>query len=413
MATPAAVSNIPSSLWHNRSFLRLWLAQLISNAGTSITNVALPLTAVLVLGATPAQMGLLGIAGSLPNLLFGFVAGVWVDRTRRRPILVGADLGRAVLLGTIPVAAWLGEVTFLHLWVVAFLAGSLTVFFQIASIAVLPALVTKTQLVEANSKLSIGDSVISIAGPGVAGGLVQLLSAPKAIIVDAISYLLSALALGGIGATEARPVRRPGHIWGEIVEGVRELVGTPLLKVLTITSSMGMLAGAVQGTVEVLFLARELNLTPAMIGLVFACGGGGSLLGALCAGWASRRLQTGLSLILGKSLWIIGSLMLPLAGLIGQELALVAGGQVLIGLGSTIYFVNQLSLRQAITAQSLLGRVTAARRFILFGMALLGATLGGALGTVIGLRATLLVGVVALAGELLLIISSPIRRAHV
>jgi len=369
MATPAVVSNIPSSLWHNRSFLRLWLAQLISNAGTSITNVALPLTAVLVLGATPAQMGLLGIAGSLPNLLFGLVAGVWVDRTRRRPILVGADLGRAVLLGTIPLAAWLGTVTFLHLWVVAFLAGSLTVFFQIASIAVLPALVTKTQLVEANSKLSIGDSVISIAGPGVAGGLVQLLSAPKAIIVDAISYLLSALALGGIGATEARPVRGPGHIWGEIVEGVRELVGTPLLKVLTITSSIGMLAGAVQGTVEVLFLARELNLTPVMIGLVFACGGGGSLIGALCAGWASRRLQTGLSLILGKSLWIIGSLMLPLAGLIGQELALVAGGQVLIGLGSTIYFVNQLSLRQAITAQSLLGRGGAALHPVWYGAA--------------------------------------------
>src|SRR5262245_5400811 len=242
----AVASGTPSNLWQNRSFLRLWLAQVISSAGTAITNVALPLTAVLVLDATPAQMGLLGMAGSLPNLLFGLIAGVWVDRTRRRPVLVGADIGRAILLVSIPVAAWLSHVTFLHLWIVAFCAGSLTVFFQIASIAVLPALVTKTQLVEANSKLSISDSVILIAGPGVAGGLVQLLSAPKAILVDAVSYLLSAVTLGGIGAAEPRPAPRHGAIWSEIGEGVRELVGTPLLKVLTITSSLGLLAASVQ-----------------------------------------------------------------------------------------------------------------------------------------------------------------------
>src|SRR5262245_42914294 len=342
MDQPAAASATPSNLWHNRSFLRLWLAQVISNAGTAITNVALPLTAVLVLGATPAQMGLLGMAGSLPNLLFGLVAGVWVDRTRRRPVLVGADLGRAVLLGSIPLAAWLGHVTFLHLWIVAFCAGSLTVFFQIASIAVLPALVTKTQLVEANSKLSISDSVLSIAGPGVAGGLVQLLSAPKAILVDAVSYVLSALTLGGIGAAEPRPTQRRGTMWSEIGEGMRELVGTPLLKALTATSSLGMLAGSVQSTVLVLFLARELNFTPAVIGLVFACGGVGSLVGAMSAGVAARRLRVGPTLVLGKSLWIVGSLLVALAGLLGQELALVAVGEVLIGGGTTIYFVNQL-----------------------------------------------------------------------
>jgi hypothetical protein len=140
-----------ASLWHNPSFLRLWVAQIISNAGSNITGVALPLTAILVLGATPSQMGLLGLASSLPKLLFGLVAGVWVDRSQRRPIRVGADVGRALLLGSIPLAAWLGSVTFVHLWVVTFLAGSLAVFFQIAAIAVLPALVSPKQLVEANS----------------------------------------------------------------------------------------------------------------------------------------------------------------------------------------------------------------------------------------------------------------------
>jgi len=215
---------------------------------------------VVAIGATPAQMGLLGMAGSLPNLLFGLIAGVWVDRTRRRPLLVWADIGRALLLGSIPIAAWWGQVTFVHLWVVAFLAGTLTVFFQITAIAILPAIVTKTQLVEANSKLSMSDAVIALAGPGVAGGLVQVLSAPKAILVDAISYLLSALALGGIGMAEPTPTRSRKTLLGEIGEGIRELIGTPLLRILTVTSSIGTPAVAVQNTVLMLFLVHELWL---------------------------------------------------------------------------------------------------------------------------------------------------------
>ena len=412
MDEPAAVHAASASLWHNRSFLRLWLAQGVSHAGTSITNVALPLTAVLLLGATPAQMGLLDIAGSLPNLLFGMVAGVWVDRTGRRPILVGADLGRAVLLGSIPIAAALGQLTFLHLWLVAFLAGSLAVFFQIASIAVLPSLVTRSQLVDANSKLSLSDSVMSVAGPSLAGGLVQVVGAPKAIAVDAVSYVLSALALGGLGSAEPRPERRPGTVWGEIGEGVRELVRTPLLKVLTLTSSIGMFAGAVQSTVLILFLARDLGVTPAVIGLVVACGGGGSLVGALSAGRAARRLGIGPTMLLGKCLWLIGGLLVPCAGIAGSDLLLVVIGQVLVGAGTTIYIVNQISLRQALTAVRLLGRVTAARRFLLFGAAVIGAAVGGVLGEMVGLRATLVVGVVALGAELVVLVISPIRHVR-
>ena len=395
-----------SSLWQNRPFLHLWIAQLVSGAGTSITNVALPLTAVLMLGATPAQMGLLGVASSLPNLLFGMPAGVWVDRTRRRPVLIRADLGRAVLLGSIPAAASFGHLTFLQLWVVAFLAGILTVFFQIASIAVLPSLVTKSQMVEANSKLSIGDSVISIAGAGLAGGLVQILGAPKAIIADAMSYVLSALSLRGLGECERSQAGGRRNIWGETVEGVRELLATPLLRVLTLTSSIGMLAGAMQSTVLLLFLARDLGLSPTVIGLVLACGGAGSLLGAMCAGRTAGRIGTGPSMILGKFLWAIGGLLVPLAGLTGGGLPLVIMGQLLLGFGTTLYLVNQVSLRQTLTPSRLLGRVTASRRFLLFGAASVGAALGGFLGEVIGLRETLLVGVVALGLELVILARS-------
>ncbi|MYH63767.1 MAG: MFS transporter, partial [Caldilineaceae bacterium SB0675_bin_29] len=292
--------NPSDSLWRNRSFTRLWVAHVTSGAGTAITNVALPLAAVLVLGATPTQMGLLAAAGSLPNLLFGLLAGVWVDRVRRKPILIWADIGRSLLLVTIPVAAWLGQLSFLQIWLVTFATGTLTVFFQIAAISVLPALVEKGNLVEANSKLSTSDAVIAIAGPAAAGGLVQLFSAPRAILVDAFSYLLSAIALGGVAEEEPQPASQPDRddapeavhgiraaavsIGREVGEGVFELLRTPLLSVLTITSSLGMLAGSISAAVQMLFLVNQLNFTPSIIGIVAACSGIGSLAGAMLAG---------------------------------------------------------------------------------------------------------------------------------
>ncbi len=418
-----------SGLWKNRSFTQLWVAHVTSGAGTAITSVALPLTAVLVLGATPSEMGLLAAAGSLPNLLFGLFAGVWVDRVRRRPILVWADLGRALLLVSVPAAAWLGNISFLQIWIVTFAAGTLTVFFQIAAISVLPALVEKSELVEANSRLSTSDAVVAIAGPAAAGGLVQLFSAPKAILVDAVSYLVSALALSGVSeeepAEEAPPdgddTKGPEElirsailsIGREVGEGVYELLRTPLLRALTITSSLGMLAGALSAAVQMLFLVNQLNFAPSVIGTVAACGGVGSLVGAMLAGNAARFLQVGRALVVGKLLWIAGSLLLASADLIGAEVVTVGTSLALVGLGSTIYFVNQISLRQTITSIRLLGRVTAARRFVLFGVATIGAFIGGLLGETIGLRATLLVGSAALTLELAMLLASTVRQARI
>ena len=405
--------NDNSSLWRNPSFLRLWIAQAVSNAGSKVTEVALPLTAVLVLRATPAQMGLLSIAGSLPNLLIGLPAGIWIDRSRRRPILVGADIGRALLLGSIPVAAWLGGVTFLHLWIVAFLAGILSVFFQIAAMAVLPAVVSKEQLVEANSKLSMTDSMIALSGSGAAGALVQFLSAPKAILVDAISYLLSAFALGGVGENEEAPTRTQRSIWHEVWEGIHELVRTPLLRMLTITSTLGVLSTGLHNTVQMLFFVNELQFSPALIGVILSCNGAGALAGASVAGQLAARMRVGNALVLGKLIWIVGSALIVSAGLMGNALFYVLLGQLLIGFGVSVYFINQLSLRQVITSVRLLGRVTAARRFVLFGMAVLGAALGGYLGETIGLRATMLAATTSLCAELLLILNSSVRQAQV
>jgi MFS family permease len=412
MREPVAVDETPPSLWHNHEFLRLWFARAVSSAGSRITGVALPLTAVLALGATPAQMGLLGIAGTLPNLVFGLVAGVWVDRARRRPVLVSADLGRAILLGSIPAAAFIGHLTLIHLLIVAFAAGTLSVFFQIASVAVLPAVVRKEHLVEANSRLATSDAIIAIAGPSAAGGIIQIVGAPRAILADTASYVASALALRGVGTTERRPSRARRSLWREIGEGLHELVRTPLLRALAVAGCVGALGTAAQGTVFMLFLVHSLSLTPATIGLVLACGGGGALLGSLWARRTARLLGTGLAVILGQGLWTTGGLLMALAGLAGPLLPLLVAGQVTSSAGATVYTITQTSLRQGLTPTELLGRVTAARRFLIFSLAPAGAALGGYLGSAIGLRPTLVVGSIISTLALLVLLLSPVRQVR-
>jgi MFS family permease len=403
-----------ATLWHNHNFTRLWFATVVSNAGTQITNLALPLTAALTLGATPIQMGLLAMGGSLPNLLFGLFAGVWVDRTRRRPILIWADLGRAVLLGTIPLAALIGSLTFVHLWMVAFANSTLSIFFTIASVAVLPSVVKHDQLVEANSKFALTDSVLSIVGPGTAGGVVQLLSAPKAIFLDALSYVLSALSLNGINVPEqsARPKPVRGHLWTEIREGVHALIQTPLLWALTVSGMVGVIGFAIQGAVGILFLTRELGLEPAVIGLLSACGGSGALLAAVVAGRIGRELGIGAAVVLGNLLWVLGGLMTPLAGFAGLTLPYLVVGGVLASFGATIFSVNQMSLRQHLTPVALLGRVTAARRFLIFSLGPAGSAVGGILGITLGLRTTLLLGGLVGVLSVLVVFFSPVRAVQ-
>jgi MFS family permease len=408
-----SVSEGSTSLWRNRAFTRLWFAQAVSRAGSEITNLALPLTAVLALGATPAQMGLLGIAQRLPELFFGLLAGVWVDRARRSPILVGSDLGRALLLGTIPLAAMLGYLTFAQLYVVAFGVGTLTVFFSLASVSILPALVRREQLVEANSRLAMSDSVLTIAGPGAAGGLVQLIGAPRAIVADALSYVLSALSLVGVGAAEKPSGREQrASVRAEIGEGIRELWRTPILRALAVSVSVGTFGAAMEQTVLVLFLVRALELPPAAIGLVYAFGGGGALVGAGLSGRAGRLFGTGRAIVLGSFLWALGSLLVALAGLAGTALPLILAGQAVAGLGGAIWGVNQMSLRQAVTPVGLFGRATAARRFLMYSMQIGGAGLGGVLGGVIGLRETLVIGALGLVAAFVLVVFSPVRAVR-
>ena len=203
----------PRTLWRQSDFLKLWSGQAISQIGSRITREGLPLTAVLMLGATPLEMGILSGASAAAVVVCGLFTGAWVDRLRRRPILVAADLGRAALLATIPTAAVLHRLTMMHLYAVASAAGALTVFFDAAYQAYVPSLVDRSAILEANSKLALSESIAEVSGPGLTGILVQWLTAPFAIVFDAVSFLISAASVGLIGTVEAQPERGPAaHI---------------------------------------------------------------------------------------------------------------------------------------------------------------------------------------------------------
>ena len=403
-----------TGLWRHPDFVKLWTGQTISLIGSQVTFLALPLTAVLVLNATPAQMGFLTAAGAIPSLLVGLFAGVWVDRHRRRPILIAADLGRAALLLLIPVAALLGVLRIEYLYIVAFLVGTLGLFFEVAHHSFLPSLVGREQLIEGNSKLEIGDSVAEIVGPGLAGGLVQLVTAPIAIAVDAISFLISALFLGLIRTPEPapKPPDEQQNIFVQVGEGLRLVSGNALLRAIAGGMSTVHLFNTVLEAVFVLYLTRELGIGPGLLGLIFASGSVGFLVSALLPGWVTRQFGLGSGIIGGLLLVGLSDLLIPLvggSGVVMVRILVLMAAQFFFGLGLTIFNIGQVSVRQAITPDHLQGRMNATMSFIAAGSVPLGGLLGGGLGEMIGLRPTL---VLAALGEMLAVlwlILSPIR----
>jgi MFS family permease len=403
-----------AGLWRHADFVKLWTGQTISLIGSQITFLALPLTAVLVLDATPAQMGFLTAAEGIPSLLVGLFVGVWVDRYHRRPILIAADLGRAALLLVIPVAAILGVLRIEYLYIVAFLVGTLELVFDVAQRSFLPSLVKREQLVEGNSKLEMSRSVAMILGPGVAGGLVQLVTAPIAMAFDAISFLLSALFLGWIRTPEPapRPSDQRESIWEEIGEGLRLVSGDKLLRAVAGCIGTLGLFNSVLEAVLILYVTRELGIGPGLLGLAFAGGSVGFLLGTLLPGWVTRRFGLGPGIIGGLLLVGLSDLLIPLAG--GSVVVLVImmvlmTAQFFFGLGFVIFNTGQVSLRQALTPDHLQGRMNAVISFIGWGVMPLGGLLGGGLGETIGLRSTLLLAALGEILAILWLLLSPLR----
>jgi len=398
-------------LWRESDFLKLWAGQSVSQIGSWITLVGLPLIAAQMLNATPLDMGILSGAGAAAILLFGLFAGAWADRLRRRPILIWADLGRAAVLGTVPLAALAGRLTMSHLYVVAAASAALTVLFDVSYQAYLPSLVSAENLLEGNSKLALSESIAGVVGPGLTGILVAAITAPMAILFDAISFAWSALSVWLIGKPEPRPERRAApHMGREIVEGLRASWGEPILRTLLLRAATAAMFVGFGGSLYILFAVRELKIGAALLGVVIAVGGCSGALGALAAKRLVRRFGLGRTLIGAALLPASASLLPPLAhGPVAVCAAMLAVAQ-LGDMGWSIYDISELTLRQAVAPSWALGRVNSAAHLMFRGVLPAGALLGGAVAQVIGLRAAMFVGAGGFLLSTLWLICSPIRR---
>lgn len=405
----------PQSAWRKPDFRKLWVGQAVSLLGSQISFLALPLTASLLLHASPFQMGLLAAIGTVPALLAGLVTGQWVDRVRRRPLLIAADLGRAVALLITPVAALLGVLRIEYLYISALLSGCFGVVFDIAYAAFLPLVVGREQLVESNSTLELSRSVAEVAGPGLAGALIDLLSAPVAILIDAGSFLVSALALWRIRTPEvtARTNGSQSVSWREIQEGLQAVYRNQVLRSVIGCSATLSLCNAAFEAIVFLYVPRELGISPIMLGLILAVGSVGSLGGAALGSWIVRRFGVGRTLAAALALVALGDALTPLAE--GTDVAVVpllVAGALLFGSGVVLYRIVQRSVRQAFTPDQLQGRVSSIAYVLIQGVVPAGALIGGVLGETLGLHNTLLL---ACAGELLAlgwVVLSPLRRIN-
>jgi MFS family permease len=388
------------SLLRHPDFLKLWTAETISVFGSAITQLALPLIAATVLQVGAFEFGLLTTIEFLPFILLSLPAGVWVDRLRRRPILIAADLGRAVALASIPVAFFFDALTIWQLYVVGFLNGCLTVFFDVSYQSYLPSVVERDQLVEGNSKLEITRSAAQILGPGMAGVLIGVLRAPFAMVLDSISYLVSAVFLFWIRRPEPPVAAHDEAAHGprpsmreDIATGLRYVLGHRWLKFIAATTGTSNFFSNVMGAILILYLVRERGLGSEAIGFAFSVGSVGVLIGALTVSRITARVGVGRMLVAMAFGFSISGLPVAFAPdeLIWYAVAVMG---LLGGFCGVGWNINQVSLRQAITPPRMQGRMNATMRFIVWGTMPIGAILGGALGSTIGLHATIVIGAI-------------------
>jgi MFS family permease len=408
---PPASGQFGPPLLREHNFRNFWLGQTISVFGDQITLLALPIVAVLVLDADPAQMGLLTAVGLLPHLLLSLPAGVWLDRIqRRRRLMVIGDVIRAAVIAIVPLAFLLDVLSMELLFVVTFVVGTVAVFFDLAWLTMVSAVARRDQLVDANSLLNVSRSVSAVGGPAIGGALIQILTAPIALIADAVSYLASALFLSRVRTPDQPVEHDPGTIREQLAAGLSFLVRDPIMRPSVFAvATMNLFNFAFQG-LFILFATRHLGLDPGVLGLALGAGAIGGVVGAVVAGPLGRRIGIGPGYIVGLVLFPAAAIAIPLA----QGLPFAAIVAVLVvaeffgGLGVMILDINGGSLLLARMPARIRGRAGGAFRFINMGIRPIGATLGGILGSIIGVRETLLIVTVAQLLGLLWLIGSPI-----
>jgi MFS family permease len=401
-------------LWRDRDFMKFWSAETFSLLGSQVSVVAIPLLAVTSLTASPFEMGVLNAAQFAPFLLLTLVAGVWVDKRRRLPMLIGTNVGRAVLFGLIPLAMALKLLNIGLLSTLVFLAGMLTVVFELAYQSYLPSLVGHEHLIEGNGKLEGSRSFAQMSGPGAAGILVGAAGAPFAILIDAATYVVSAVTLLFVRRTEPEPQPTAGprkSLRAQIGYGLRLSVSNTYLRALGSEAAVYNLFNQMLWAVLILHLARGMHFHPTVIGLVLTMEGVGALLGSLVAARLGRRWGLGPTLIGSIVVANAAPLLIPAAPN-GWLLAapLIGVALMINGAGLVVYSIQAISVRQAAVTADVLGRTNASYRFTVTGAAAIGALIGGALGGLIGLRATMIVGALGTLAAMCFVIRSPIPK---
>jgi MFS family permease len=399
-------------LWRHGDFLKLWSAETISQLGSQVGQLALPLVAVITLDSSPFAVAVLGTILFLPFMLFAIPAGVWVDRLPRKPILVTGDLGRFLLLATVPLAYAADALTIWQLYAVGFTYGICTVFFDVAYQSYLPSLVTRDQLVDGNSKLEISRSASQLGGPGLGGLTVQILTAPYAVLADAISFLASGLFILRIRTVEEIPEREDAATRPSMLREARDGLGFVLrhryLRAIAGTTGISNFATSLAFAVFLVYAVRTLGLSAAVIGILFSLGAIGSMIGALTARRVSARLGVGPTII--ASAFVFGpTLLLFPAAPASFPYPFLVTGMILFGVAGVTYNITQLSYRQAVTPERMLGRMNSVMRFIVWGVMPIGSLLGGALATAIGLRETMWIGAAIGSVCFLPVLLSPVR----
>jgi hypothetical protein len=405
------------SLWRHADFLKLWSAQTISAFGARISREGLPWTAILTLQAGPSALGVLAALSRGSGLIVGLFAGGLVDRSRRRTIMIAADLIRAGLLIAVPILALMHHLTIWVVYAAALLVGGASVLFDIADQAFLPSLVDRSQLVDANGKLAATDGMAEMGGPAITGGLIQLLGAPFALAVNAVTYLASALFLGSLRKAEIRAeidteAAAPTRL-GDLVAGFQALNGDPVVRAVAIVVLIQGLFGGIFSALYMVFAIRGVGLAPAILGLTIAVGGIGSLLGAVVGPWLARRLGLGAATALTSLAYGLGLVFIPLAhGSVAEGTAFLVASQLVGDAFGTAAMIGLTSLRQARLAPEVMGRAGAALAAGGGALAIIGALGGGMLGAMVGLRAGMAVAVFGFTAAGVWAMASPIRTAR-
>jgi len=414
--SPEAASTRRRSLWHHADYMKLWSAATISMLGSQVSQLAIPFIAALVLRRPALEVALLTAFEMLPFLLFALPAGAWLDRVRRRPVLIAGDLGRGLVLLTIPIAYALGVLTIWQLYVVGFATGMLTVLFDVADQSYLPALLDTEDLIEGNAKLSIPAATAQIAGPTVAGGMIHLVAAPFAVVIDAASFMVSGGLISLIRRSEPKPERKRAadgshaSMRQEISEGLRYVLGNRYLRMIAGSTATSNLGTSLAFAVFPVFAYVELGLTPLVIGVAFGLGATGTLLGAVATAPLVKRIGLGPTIVASMSLTgpaaILVALLTTDATVSG---ALLLTSAFLMSVSAVGYNVTQVSFRQAITPLDIQGRMNATMRFIVWGTMPLGSVIGGILASFLPLRTTILIGAAIASTAFLWLLLSPVR----